>query len=378
MLMKGIEAARRALVENPAEWVAPLAVFTLVFGAGWLVRRFLLRALRAWTGKTDSRPGLILTEAVRGSSLMWAVILAAHLAVESSSLPDRAVDFVARSLAVLLILSLTLMGMRIARDLVRYYGGQIPGASPVTTLTQNLAQAGVLILGILVLFGDKIQRITPILTALGVGGLAVALALQDTLSNLFAGFYVAVAGQIRLEDYIRLNTGEEGYVADIGWRSTTIRSLAGNLVIVPNAKLAQAIVTNFHLPEKRMSASVQVAVACDSDPDQVERTLLDVALVGARDIPGMLAEPAPSVMFDPGFGESSLGFTLNYQVAEFGSQFAVRHEIRKRILRAFREAGIRIPFPTRTLQLDPQRSAAAAAGQPWTAITQPSESSETK
>ena len=67
--------------------------------------------------------------------------------------------------------------------------------------------------------------IAPILTALGVGGLAVALALQDTLSNLFAGFYVAVAGQVRLGDYIvKLDTGEEGYVTDISWRTTTIRT----------------------------------------------------------------------------------------------------------------------------------------------------------
>ncbi len=141
---------------------------------------------------------------------------------------------------------------------------------------------------------------------MGVGGLAVALALQDTLSNLFSGFYVAVARQIRLGDYIRLNTGEEGYVTDIGWRSTTIESLNHNVILIPNDKLAQAIVTNFYLPEKRMAASVQVSVGYDSDPDHVERVLLDLARQGAFEIPGMLADPSPSVSFDPGFGESAL------------------------------------------------------------------------
>ena len=141
------------------------------------------------------------------------------------------------------------------------------------------------------------------LTALGVGGLAVALALQDTLSNLFGGFYVAVAGQVRLGDYIKLNTGEEGYVTDIGWRSTTIRALANNLIIVPNAKLAQAIVTNYYLPEKRMSTSFVVTVGYDCDTDAAEKVLAEVLQQAAGEIPGMLQDPAPSVAFDPGFGE---------------------------------------------------------------------------
>ena len=122
------------------------------------------------------------------------------------------------------------------------------------------------ILGSLILLRHFNVSITPILTALGVGGLAVALALQDTLSNLFGGFYVAVAGQVRLGDYIKLNTGEEGYVTDIGWRCTTFRAPANNMIIVPNAKLAQAIVTNYNLPEKRMAANFVVTVGYDCDP----------------------------------------------------------------------------------------------------------------
>jgi small-conductance mechanosensitive channel len=196
------------------------------------------------------------------------------------------------------------------------------------------------------------RSITPILTALGVGGLAVALALQDTLSNLFAGFYVAVARQIRLGDYVKLNSGEEGYVNDIGWRSTSIRSLGSNMIIVPNAKLAQAIITNYYLPEKRMSASFQIAVSYRSDPDQVEKVLLDVTRQGTKDIPGLLADPAPSVAFDPGFNESSLGFTVGFTVAEFAAQFAVRNELKKRIFRRFRQDGIEIPFPTRTVYIE--------------------------
>jgi small-conductance mechanosensitive channel len=194
-------------------------------------------------------------------------------------------------------------------------------------------------------------EITPVLTALGVGGLAVALALQDTLSNLFAGFYIAVARQIRLGDYIKLNTGEEGYVTDITWRSTTIRGLRHNMVIIPNAKLAQAIVTNYYLPEKRMGVSIQVVVGYDSDTERIERLLLEIVQGAMGQIPGLLPEPAPGVTLDPGFGESGIYFSVGFQVAEFAQQFAVRHELRKRILRRFREEGIRMSFPARNLYL---------------------------
>jgi small-conductance mechanosensitive channel len=353
--MQTLHIALETLRHDPMELIWPLIVLAGTFLIGLLVRRLVLRGLRAWTARTGSRPMTILADALRGPMLIWAVIVGAHLAIQASTLPEKVTETGSKALMVLWIVSLTIMGMRLAGNLVRNYGEQVPGALPVTTLSETLVELSVAIVGILLILSALDFRITPILTALGVGGLAVALALQDTLSNLFSGFYVAVARQIRLSDYIRLNTGEEGYVADIGWRSTTLRSLNNNMIIVPNAKLAQAIVTNFHLPEKRMSASVQVSVSYDADPDHVERVLLEVARRAVAEVPGMAPEPAPSVSFDPGFGEWSLGFTLGFQVAEFASQFGVRTELRKRILRRFREEGIVMPYPARKLYLEQSR-----------------------
>ena len=346
-----MEVLREILRNDPMKLVWPAITFAAVLALGWGVSRLILRALDHWTSRTQSRPGLILMESLRGPILIWALILAVHLSLQSSDLPVRVSSLGAKTLLVLWILSLTIMCTRIAGELVRYHGAQAPGALPVTTLTQNLAQLAVVILGLVFLLRTFGVEITPILTALGVGGLAVALALQDTLSNLFAGFYVAVARQIRLGDYIKLNSGEEGYVTDIGWRNTSIRALANNFVIIPNAKLSQAIVTNYYLPEKRMGASFQLGVTYDCDPDHVERVLLEVAAAGVREIPGMLAEPAPSVTFDPGFGDSALTFTVSYQVAEFVNQFSVRHQLRKRIFSRFKQEGIPFAYPTRTVYM---------------------------
>jgi small-conductance mechanosensitive channel len=342
---------RQLSLHDPMEVILPLGIFAVTFLMCWVVRRLLMRALKTWTARTHSSTGTVLYEALRGPTLIWALILAVHLAFQGSDLPVKFTHPVSSTLLVLWIVSLTLMSMRVVGNMVRFYGTQIPGALPVTTLTQNLAQTSVMILGFLILLNHFSVSITPILTALGVGGLAVALALQDTLSNLFGGFYVAVAGQVRLGDYVKLNTGEEGYVTDIGWRCTTFRALAHNLIIVPNAKLAQAIVTNYYLPEKRISANFPVTVGYDADPDAVEKVLVEVLQQAAGEVPGLLAEPAPAVAFDPGFGEVGMGFTATFHVAEFASQFPVRNELRRRVLRRFRAEGIGIPYPSRTVYL---------------------------
>jgi small-conductance mechanosensitive channel len=341
----------RMLFHDPMDLIWPAIVFAAAFAAGWLVRWIVLRVLHAWTSRANSRPGLILISALRGPLIIWSLILALHMAVQLSPLPENAATWVSRLLLVLWILSVTMMSVRIAGNLVRYYGADVQGALPVTTLSQTLAQLFVCILGSLWLLRAFRVDITPVLTALGVGGLAVALALQDTLSNLFSGFYISVARQVRLGDYIKLNTGEAGYVTDIGWRSVTLRELSNNLIIIPNAKLGQANVTNYYLPDKRLSVSLQVPVAFDSNLDQVERILMETAGQAIGKVQGLLADPAPSVSFDPGFGDFALTYTLGFQVAEFADQFAVRQELRKRILRRFREEGVRIPFPTRTIHM---------------------------
>lgn len=352
--MSGTPAVEQFLAQHWKQLIVPLCVLAFTLALGYAAKRLMVRMLRPWAARSKGPAAQTVIAAVKGPFMIWVLILGTHLAAQSSDVPPRATLWIGRGLLALWILSLTFVSSRLAGGLIRYHGSGVAGALPVTTLTQTLAQLAVVILGLLVLLNLWGISITPILTALGVGGLAVALALQDTLSNLFAGFYIAVARQVRLGDYIRLNTGEEGYVTNIGWRSTMIRALSNNMILIPNSKLGQANVTNFYLPEKRLGVSIQVGVAYDSDPDQVERVLLEEANLAAGEIPGMLADPAPGVSFDPGFGDWALNFTLGYNVAEFADQFRVRAELRKRILKRLRQEKIDMPFPTRTVYLHGQ------------------------
>ena len=331
----------RQLVNNPFGMIFPLLLFVGTVVSGLILRRILFRFVRGWAARTDSSLDALMRETLRGPIFLWAVILGVHLATQNSDIPRPYLRFVAPTLEVLWILSLTIAMSRLAGNAVRFYGGRVTGAPAVTSLTQKLAQLVVVMLGAVwtlkVVFD---LNLTPILTTLGVGGLAVALALQDTLTNLFAGFYVSISGLVRIGDYISLNTNEEGYVTDINWRCTTMRSQSNSLVVIPNAKLGQAIYTNYSLPESRLASSVIVTVGFSSDVDLVEIALRDEAASAVRDIPGALVDPVPFVLFTPGPGELGIGFQITFYIAGYSHQKLAQSEMRKRLYKRLKRDGI--------------------------------------
>lgn len=326
-------------------------VFAVVTAVALAVRSAFLRLLHRWAEKTETELDNLFVNALRLPSISWAVAVGLYFGIAASPLPDPYVAYLTRGIHVLLILSVTVAVANIAARMATYGIGKAKLSLPMTGLSQAIIKGSILTIGALVLLGTLGVSITPLITALGVGGLAVALALQDSLSNFFAGIHILVEQPIRVGDFIRLESGQEGYVTDIGWRTTRIRMLPNNVVIIPNNKLSQSILTNYYLPETRMSLPIPIGVGYDADPDHVERVLIEEATQAAQEVPGLLADPAPAVRFIPGFVDSSLNFTLVCQVREFTDQFPVQHELRKRIFKRFRKEGIEIPFPIRTVYL---------------------------
>jgi small-conductance mechanosensitive channel len=240
------------------------------------------------------------------------------------------------------------MGQLARMGSVDAYGGFLNAALPVSSLTRNVAWALIAVLGLLVILHGLGLSITPMLTALGVGGLAVALALQEPLANFFAGLFLTLAGQIRVGDYVKLDSGQEGYVVDFSWRSTRLRMLANNLVVVPNAKLAQAIVVNHHLPSQELAVLVDVGVDYASDLGHVERAVVDVGREVMAQVAGGVPEFEPFIRYHT-FGDSSINFTVILRAKEFVDQYLIKHEFVKRLHARFDDEGIVIPFPIRTI-----------------------------
>lgn len=320
-----------------------------------ILRSLLFKALHQWARRTQSELDDLIIDASKVASLFWCFAGGLYAGLELAPLPLRIARFSGHLLDALMILSVTLVVANVFARLITRYAERVRLEIPVTGLSQALVKGTVLLLGFFIVLNSLGISITPLLTALGVGGLAVALALQDSLSNLFAGLHILIEKPIRVGDYIKLDSGQEGYVVDIGWRTTRIRMLPNNMIIIPNSKLAQSIVTNYYLPEKRMALLIPIGVSYGSDPEHVERVLVEEATRAAGEVKGLLADPPPFVRFIPGFGDSSLDFTLICQVEEFVDQYLVQHELRKRIFQRFKEEGIEIPFPQRVVHLREDR-----------------------
>ncbi|MBZ8180993.1 mechanosensitive ion channel family protein [Oscillatoria salina IIICB1] len=182
------------------------------------------------------------------------------------------------------------------------------------------------------------------MTALGVGGVSIGLALQNTLANLFSGLNIITSKKVRPGDYIKLETGEEGYVRDIAWRYTIIREYNENLIVIPNSKLVSATFKNYTLPKKEMLLPIECSVSYGSDLDKVEAVTLEVAMEVMKYVPGGVPNFEPFLRYHK-FDYFSINFTIYLKVKKFIDHLIVRHEFLKRLYRRYQWEGIKIPFP---------------------------------
>ena len=335
-----------------------IIVVGLVVGLAvrWALDLFLAHRYKA-NHITTQLLAVVLRRA-RPYVVIWALLGATAISVTFLSLTSLPQLWIQRLIAALGYATVTLFVASTSLRLLRGLGERSESFRPIEGMAERITQVVFAVVGLLLVLNALAIPITPLLTTLGVAGLATALALQDTLSNFFAGFYLLADRPIRSGDLIRLDTGDQGYVIEVGWRTTRIRTLQNNVVVLPNQKLSQSIITNFSLPEPRTPVVITVGVDYSSDPDQVQAVLEEIGREAIGDIPGLLADPPPVARLSPGFGQSSLDFSLVCQVAQFTDQFFAQHELRKRILKRFRAEGISIPFNTQTLQLDPTTLAA--------------------
>ena len=285
------------------------------------------------------------------------VLVAAYTVQEILTVPPRYERLGAK---VLTALGIGLLFYALTRLVTLYLGRLVQKSPELQRVTEPAAFVVRILFALLAAFIilDNLGiHLTVIWTTLGVGGVAVALALQETLSNFFSGLYLLADRPIGPGDYIKLDSGHEGYVVHVGWRSTSIRTLGHNVVVVPNAVLARAVITNYSRPHDRMSLDIRVSLPYRRDARRLERILTEVAEEAARDnTEGLLVEFPPSAKLIPGFGPSTLDFTLSVQIRSFVDQYQIQSELRKRIVERLQTEGIDMPLPIQRLILDRPRS----------------------
>jgi small-conductance mechanosensitive channel len=324
-------------VHGPPEVIFPILALALLVLAA-IAGRLARAAAARWS---TNPPAISLP-------IAWAVFIGGFLLVPEMALPGRLGRWAFDALDVSFVLACALAASRIAVATATAYAARNPSVSPALGVVRVSLRLLVGALATIMALESLGVPVAPLITTLGVGSLAVALALQETLANFFAGLYLLADRPVRPGDYIKIHDGEEGYVDAIGWRSSRLRTQKNNTVIVPNQKLSQAIITNFHLPTSSLGMTITLAIAYGSDVPAVEACLSETLTRAAAELPEMVGSKPLARLVD--LTESGQVWGCSFDVRDMDAQGPVGHEVRKRLVERLGREGIALGVPGRIIQ----------------------------
>ncbi len=337
-------------------WAKEILVALLIFAAFWLLAKFVRYFMVTWGPKftsftsTDLDDRILLRITPPTSLLVISAGL--YLAVKSLPLPEMAHIGASGALFIITIAILTNIVYRSLDEVLVWYSGRLSERGSngldkqILPLVEKLATIFLVVTALIIILKHFNYDILSLVTALGIGSLAIGLAAKDTIANMISGFTLMIDRPFRLGDRIQLSSGQSGDVQDIGLRSTKIKTLDNQLLIIPNSELCNTILTNQAFPDLRAKGRINIGVAYGSDVDQVKKLLVQAAL----DVPEVLRDPPPEAFFTS-FGDSALILALFFWVDEYTKTFATTDKINTLIISRLGAEGIVIPYPTSTVHI---------------------------
>jgi small-conductance mechanosensitive channel len=335
------------------KWLIGVLIVIVYLGVGFLVRRIFLARLASAVSRSATKWDDVTLKALKAPSTLLILALGGLIVERYVELPVGWIQVLDQVVRVGTILALILFADSFMRGAIELYKDQLNAIHLTRGFARAIVRTLILMLGGLVVLDTLHISITPLLASLGVGGLAVGLALQGTLSNLFAGMQIISDRPIRVGDYVQLENGQAGYVTEIGWRATKVRMLPNNTVVIPNSKLAESVLTNYYLPERELAVLVEVGVSYNSDLQHVERVTVEVAREIQKAAPGAVRDFEPFIRYHT-FDASSINFSVIMRAREYVDNFLMKHEFIKRLHARYKEENISIPWPIRTLDVPPE------------------------
>ncbi|MEM9272850.1 MAG: mechanosensitive ion channel family protein [Cyanobacteria bacterium P01_F01_bin.143] len=323
----------------------PILFILIGIGFGFYFDRRILKRLKVLAEKTSWEGDDLILENFQGIGVIWFTLGGCYLA--SIFLSFSGSESIHSALFAIFLLSITILISRLAVSFLQLYNSR-EGTSPMlTSLFETITKVVVISIGILITLQSLRIPIAPILATLGVGSLSLGLALKEPLANLISGISLITSKKIRPKDYIKLKTGEEGYVVDVELKYTVIREIMGNLLVIPNSQLIASSFRNYALPENKMLIPVKVGISYDSDLEKVEAITVEVAKETLAQVSGGDAAYEPFMRYER-FDYFSIEFTVYLQIQEFYDHFMVTHEFIKRLYKRYQQESIKIPFPIRS------------------------------
>ena len=323
----------------------PWAVIAILAVAGFLFHFVLQTLLRRGAKRTAAALDDVLVEISARAVPFWIFLSILFVLLEMTGPGRERLQAVGNAVVgVLFLVSLFWSASSLLLRAMEIWSARNAAFQPLHPPVRFVLKAVMIVVGTVTVLAYAGVQVGPILATLGVGGLAVALALRDTLENFFAGLHIMADRPLSEGDTILVHeTGSTGTVLKVGWRSTRIRTSENNILVVPNVKLASGIVTNLSLQDSAIHVRVQVGVSYDSDPDRVREVLLDTARSLAGKGSGVAASPEPEAWLHPGFGPASLDFTVRVTAEGPDRGTDAQDALRRAIYRRLKAEGIAIP-----------------------------------
>ncbi len=339
------------VIKNIMIYIIPTSILITAIILGFLLQKYILMKLIAHSKKTDIKFDDLIFNSLKGVIILFFFALGLYIVGANFTISKKLIKIINQSAVSITIFSFTLFTANFLGGFIQIYTNAFSKTFFPTSIFINIVKIIVIFIGILIILQNIGVSIAPLLTAFGVSGLAVALALQDTLSNFFAGINILLAGQLHIGDYIRLESGEEGYIEDMTWRNTTIKKLPENLIVIPNSKLANSLIVNYSLPVKELNVIIEVGVSYSSKLEKVERVTIEVAKEIMQTVPGGIPDFEPFIRYFK-FDNSSINFRVIMRAKTFVDRFLVSHEFVKRLHKRYNKEKIEIPFPITTVYLN--------------------------
>tara|TARA_S200000501_G_scaffold377928_1_gene438207 strand:+ start:1321 stop:2367 length:1047 start_codon:yes stop_codon:yes gene_type:complete len=327
-------------------FIEPLATIATGVVLGLIFKKFLVSRLKSLSLKNDWESDDVIINAIDSVIVFWFFLAFSTIAIGNASLPGPE-DLYQKIISAFLIISISFTASKIVLGLLDVWS-KTNKSLPSTGIFKGLTNFAIFSLGILFILQSFGISITPLITALGVGGLAVSLALKDTLSDLFGGINILLSKTMQEGDYVQLDNGYQGYVENVGWRYTTIRERANNIISIPNSVLSGSISKNFSSMDSAFRVPIQIGVSYDSDLDHVEKVALEVANDLYENLECISKSYKPVIRFRE-FADSSINFFIYFQGKNFGDHNTIMNSYIKKLHKRFREEKIDIPYPIRTL-----------------------------
>ncbi len=334
--------------------VYSLIIFASSIGIAILVWLLFTKVLFKLAAKTKTTLDELLIAALGRPIFVAIVLIGAYLALINIETLDKHREIIDDAFVVVGILLGAYAIYRILNAIITWYGQEIAIRTktkvdekllPVVRRIFTVVVYGIAIMIILDRLGIQIS---PLIAGLGIGGLAVALAFQSTLSNFFAGTQILSESYLSIGDYVELGKEFAGHIEEIGWRSTKIRTLQNNLVIIPNSKLAESIITNYYAPNQEIAVVIPCGVSYESDLEKVERVTIETAKRVLAETPGGIKSFEPFIRYNE-FGDSNINFSVILRAQTFTDQYLIKHEFIKQLMKRFREEDIEIAYPMRNV-----------------------------